>query len=349
MAYSDIDKPSDYFETITYTGTGATGNSQTVGFQPDFIWFKNRSTGDDHALFDSVRGRTKILLSNGTNAEITGTTDLESFDSNGFTVGVPNQVSSPNRSGSSIVSWNWLAGGTASSNTDGSITSQVSASTTSGFSIVSYTGTGANATVGHGLGVAPAVVLVKDRTTAGYDWFMYHHKNTSEPATDYLRLNLTNATTDNVVVWNDTAPTSSVFSIGTSVGVNANTDEYIAYCFSEVKGFSKFGSYTGNGSTDGTFVYTGFKPAMIIWKNSSNAYNWVISDNKRNTFNDVDKYLLPNTSGAEGTLTLVDFLSNGFKIRTTDASINNSSDTIIYMCFAENPFTTSTGIPTTAR
>jgi len=341
---AQINKPSDYFNTVTYTGTGATGNSQTVGFQPDWIWFKNRSVGDSHALFDSVRGRTKILLSDGTNADLTGTTDLESFDANGFTVGVPNSVSSPNRSGSSIVAWNWLAGGTASSNTDGSITSSVSANTTSGFSIVSYTGTGANATVGHGLGSALDFIIVKKRNGAT-SWCT---TGTANGWNKSLFLDTTDSS-GSYTFWQSTAPTSSVFSIDGSSAVNGSSDTFIAYCFAEKKGYSKFGSYTGNGSADGTFVYTGFKPAFVMVKITSTTNNWVIRDNKRPNFNPNNNALYPDLTAVEGTADgEIDLLSNGFKMRTSGGNINGSG-TLIYMAFAQNPLVTSGGTPATAR
>jgi len=346
---AQINKPSDYFNTITWTGDGSSSRGLTgVGFQPDWVWLKRRDAVANNNVYDVIRGATNYLLTDSTNAEATIANRLTSFDSDGFTVG---NSGNTNISGGTYVGWNWLAGGTAVSNTDGSITSSVSANTTSGFSIVSYTGTGANATVGHGLGVAPAVVLVKNRTTSGYDWFMYHHKNTSEPATDYLRLNLTSATTDNVVVWNDTEPTSLVFSISTSVGVNANTDEYIAYCFAEKKGFSKFGSYTGNGSTDGTFVYTGFKPAWVMMKRTDTTNDWFIYDSTRNTFNETNLKISANTSGAESTQTTnqIDILSNGFKCRGNAGATNASGGTYIYMVFAENPLVGTNNIPATAR
>jgi hypothetical protein len=347
MAYTDIDKPSDYFNTVLYTGTGSENSKTGIGFQPDWVWIKSRSDAYEHKTYDSIRGATKEFKTNNTNAEGTDAQGLKSFDSDGFTLGTTLGV---NGSSKTYASWNWLASNTTSSNTDGDITSTVSANTTSGFSIVSYTGTGSNATVGHGLGVTPSMMIVKNRTTVT-NWHVYHK---AIGATKYLHLNLTNAEGTASSVWNDTAPTSSVFSIGTGDGTNKSGDNIIAYCFAEKTGYSKFGSYTGNGNADGTFIYTGFKPAFVLTKSSSNSgasYNWQMWDNKRNTYNAVDTQLRPNTSESDNpdVSYSMDFVSNGFKFRTTDATGNTSGTSYIYMAFAENPFVTSTGIPTTAR
>jgi len=348
MPYTTINKPADYFNTVTYTGNGsASGISITgVGFQPDLLWIKNRSSTPAHVVYDNVRtSPAKYLLqTNTTVAERTAA--LGSFDSDGFTV---TDNDSFYNSAANFVAWNWkgsnVAGG--SSNTDGSITSQVSVNTTSGFSIVSYTGNATgSATFGHGLGVKPKIVIIKNRSAAE-GWGYWQDTTNNGTADIRMQLNATAANYNNLFVTFNTD--TITLPSASDPSWNGSGNSLIAYCFADVKGFSKIGSYTGNGNADGPFVYTGFKPAMIIWKNSSNTYNWVISDNKRNTFNDVDKYLLPNTSDAEGTLALVDFLSNGFKIRTTDASINNSSDTIIYMAFAENPLVTTGKVPATAR
>ena len=352
MAYTTIDKPTDYFNTVLYTGNNSSSHSITgLDFQPDWVWIKPRNGTDGHVLTDSVRGALKRLRSEGTNAEDTLSGSLSSFDSDGFTVGNAGEV---NSSSYNFVAWNWLAGGSASSNTDGSITSSVSANTTAGFSIVSYTATGSTATIGHGLGAVPNWILVKKRAGGtARDWAVYHSANTSAPETEILYLNNTDATADSSVYWNDTAPTSSVFTVGTGNEVNESSgNTYIAYCFAEKKGYSKFGSYTGNGNADGTFVYTGFKPAFVMTKRSSNTENWYIIDNKRSPFNPPLNALSPNLSHAEDTNAtgrIQDFLSNGFKLRTSDTAVNGSGDSYIYMAFAENPFVTSTGIPTTAR
>ena len=345
MAYTSIDDPTLYFNTKLYTGNSSTQSLTGIGFQPDWVWIKNRSDSRKHNLYDSVRGATKRLVSNSTVAEDTAGNGLTSFDSDGFTTGSEQDT---NHSGNNFVAWNWLAGGTASSNTDGDITSSVSANTTAGFSIVSYTGTGSNATVGHGLSSAPAFIIFKDRSTTK-DWFVYHQS--ISPSTGG-KLNLTVNPSADSSYFQNTATTSSVFSIGTANTVNPSGNNMIAYCFAEKKGYSKFGSYTGNGNADGTFVYTGFKPAFVMTKRSSNTENWYIIDNKRSPFNPPLNALSPNLSHAEDTNAtgrIQDFLSNGFKLRTSDTAVNGSGDSYIYMAFAENPFVTSTGIPTTAR
>ena len=346
MAYTDIDKPTDYFNTVLYTANNGTLNVTGVGFQPDWVWIKGRSYTVHSNMYDVVRGVQKDLLSGSTNAE-TSSGELTSFDSDGFTV-VDSATDRANYLTNTHVAWNWLAGGTASSNTDGSITSSVSANTTAGFSIVSFTGTGANATVGHGLGVAPACIITKSRANAE-DWGFYHK---SIGNTGALRLNLTSATSTDSVFYNNTSPTTTVFSIGSADATN-DAANMIAYCFAEKKGYSKFGSYTGNGSTDGTFVYTGFKPAWVMYKNTSTTTDsWLIHDNKRGNqgagANPQDLRLLANGTQTESDVD-VDFLSNGFKMRGNGAHMNANGNVYIYMAFAENPFVTSTGIPTTAR
>jgi len=348
MAYTTINKPSDYFNTVLYTGNGSTQSITGVGFQPDFTWIKDRSDAFDHRLTDSVRGATKLLYSSLTNAEATEATSLTSFDSDGFSLGSANGV---NTNTDNHVAWNWLAGSTAVSNTDGSITSNVSASTTSGFSIVSYTGTGANATVGHGLGVAPAMIIVKNRTSAVEQWQVLHQSlNTS--AGQYLLLSATNAVGTASSVWNSTEPTSSVFSVGTAGGTNGNTNNLIAYCFAEKKDYSKFGSYAGNGSnTDNTFVYTGFKPAFLLIKDTANN-SWTMMDNKMNPYNSAyTNFLLPDLANAQssGVYNMASFYSNGFKIGDNNSNYGGSGRTYIYMAFAENPLVTTGKVPATAR
>jgi hypothetical protein len=349
MSYTNgLDKPTDYFETVTYTASTSSSYSETsLQFQPDFIWLKNRDTTYPHHLFDAVRGSSLGLSSNSADVEETrGSTYLTSFDSNGFTTGT--SIASDSADG--VVAWSWLASNTTASNTVGDITSTVSANTTSGFSIVTFTGTGSVSTIGHGLSATPKVMITKARDGDGHSWSVYHAGISSDAETDVIYLEGNGAAFDNATFWNDTAPTSSVFTAGTAFTSN----DYIAYCFAEKKGFSKFGSYTGNGSSDGTFVYTGFKPAFVMTKSSSNggaSYNWQIWDNRRNTYNAVDTQLRPNTTEVDNTDVSysMDFVSNGFKMRGTNTNQNGSGSTYIYMCFAEAPFTTSTGIPTTAR
>jgi hypothetical protein len=341
MAYTTIDDPGLYFNTKLYTGTGSSLANTGVGFQPDLVWIKGRSGATEHVLTDSVRGVTKELSSNDTGAEETVAQGLTAFGSDGFTVGTDGSY---NTSSATYASWNFKAGGTASSNTDGSITSSVSANTTSGFSIVSYTGAGGASTVGHGLGVAPKMIIVKNRSSAQH-WQVYH---ISTGNTKSSQLSGTGASDTASTYWNDTSPTSTVFSVGTGTPTNGSGNSIIAYCFAEKQGYSKFGSYTGNGNADGTFVYTGFKPAFIIVKSATEARNWRLWDNKRSTYNLTDKILYPDLSNAEATGdSEIDMLSNGFKLRKT--SDNTSGETYIYMAFAENPFVTSTGVPATAR
>jgi hypothetical protein len=358
MAYTTIDDPEAYFQVKLWTGTGGSLSPTFDGdtdLQPDLIWLKDRDDTYNHFLFDSVRGALKEVRSNTTAAEATLANSVSAFNSDGFTLGTD---ANTNASGDKFVAWCWKAGTSfsndASSTSVGSLDSAGSVSTDAGFSIISYTGAGdgqasSTQTVAHGLGVVPQVLIVKNLADAT-NWFVYHHKNTSTPATDVLYLNLTNATGDDNGPWNDVAPTSSVFTVGGDNGTNGNGDGMIAYCFAEKQGYSKFGSYTGNGNADGTFVYTGFKPAMVICKKSSAAgTNWGIIDNKRaNSFNQISAMLNPNSNGTEGANNNCDFVSNGFKWRTNDGN-SNASATYIYMAFAENPFVTSTGIPATAR
>ena len=327
-----------YFNTVTYTGNGSAGNAQSgLGFQPDFLWIKSRSAARSNALFNAVMTRTSGLISESTNPQYTSIAgrDLASFDSDGFTVGVPENFGSTNTSGDSIVAWAWKANGSGSSNTAGSITSTVSANTTSGFSVVTYTGTGANATVGHGLGVAPSMIIGKARNSA-LAWRVYH---TSIGAANFLALNTSDASASGAT-WNSTTPTSTVFTVGGGSNMNVDSSTtYVAYCFAEVAGYSKFGSYAGNGASDGPFVYTGFRPAFVLVKKSdSGSESWVIVDTTRNTSNVMNSLLRPNTSDAEATATWIDALSNGFKCRETYTGLNASGGTYIYMAFAENPF-----------
>ena len=343
MAYTDIDKPTDYFETVTYTGNGTGQDITTLDFQPDWLWIKRRDSAGSHRIQNSITGTTNYLQSNKTNEEQSGGA-VDTFLSNGFSLNTSDAAY--NVSGATYVGWSWLGANGTASNTDGSITSTVSANTTSGFSIVSYTGSGSAATIGHGLSTSPSMILVKNRSTA-YSWIVYHK---SLGATKNLYLDLANAADTASIQFNDTEPTSSVFSVGTSLATNKSGDNLIAYCFAEKKGFSKFGSYTGNNNADGSFIYTGFKPAFILIKNTTAAADWHTRDNKRDTYNPSTHFLLPNLSDAEVTLgEKIDLLSNGFKIRQTGGKLNDSGNVYIYMAFAENPFVTSTGIPACAR
>jgi hypothetical protein len=343
MAYTTIKKPSDYFNTILWTGNSGSQTISGYGFQPDFLWTKLRSHVDAHQLRDAVRGINKVVRSNTTGAEYT-VTSAGTFNSDGFTT-VGTDGGEFNYTGYTYASWGWLGANGTASNTDGSITSTVSANTTSGFSIVSYTGTGANATVGHGLGIAPKFLIVKNRSSVT-SWGV----QTSTGAGFEMNLNNDEAQTATSVYWNSTNPTSSVFSVGTNAATNNSGDNMIAYCFAEVKGFSKFGSYEGNGNVDGPFIYTGFKPAFVLIKKYSAANDWYTHDNKRDTFNPETRYLQPNTSAVETNDTgkALDFLSNGFKLRTTHGSHNGATGQFfIYMAFAEEPLVGDN--PATAR
>lgn len=333
---STIVKGNLNFDATLYTGNGAT---QTIvnagGFAPNFVWLKARSAATNNRLYDSVRGANLILSSNTTDQEGTpgGTGGLTSFNSNGFTLG--NAVSD-NGNAVTFVGWQWKAGGAAVTNTAGSITSQVSANVSAGISVVTYTGNGvAGATVGHGLGVAPKMVIVKQRNVVSVTGWNVYHASVGNTAGMYL--NLTTAATTGAGFWNNTSPTSSVFSLGTGVDGNANGSTYVAYCFTEVAGFSKFGGYTGNGSTDGQFLYCGFKPAFVMVKGTNTASNWQIFDDMRAGYNVDNKTLYANLANAEATDNAIDLLSNGFKMRSATVG-NSSAITYIFAAFAENPF-----------
>ena len=348
MAYATINKPSDYFNTVLYTGNGGTNAVTGVGFKPDWIWVKERSSTSGHRLADTTRGATKSLSSNDTGLETTNANIFSSLDSDGFTQGADNGV---NENTQTYVAWNWKANaGSTSSNTDGSITSTVQANTTAGFSIVTWTGTGANATVGHGLGKTPKIVIVKNRSNSD-NWTVYNN-NLSDSKALFLQDTNAEIPTSSYnfwsLYWNETDPTSSVFSVGVDNSVNGSSDNIIAYCFAEIEGYSKFGKYTGNGSTDGTFVYTGFRPAWILFKQTQNAGGWTMKDNKRSPENPADERLLADDVPAESTGADIDFLSNGFKCRSASNAVNGSEN-YIYLAFAEAPLVGTNNIPATAR
>jgi len=350
MAYTTINKSTDYFNTKLYTGNGSTNAITGVGFQPDWVWIKDRDTSQHNRLADAVRGVKKNLKSDATDAE--NTTDsndgMASFDSDGFTLTADNDDHGYNANGSSQVSWNWKANGAGSANTDGSINSTVSVNSAAGFSIVKYIGNGAtSATVGHGLGVVPSMIIYKNLETS-VNWLVYHK---SLGNTHGLYLNGTDAKVDNVDFFYDTSPTSSVWTMSNSTSNNQGSRNHIAYCFTEKTGYSKFGSYVGNGNADGTFVYTGFKPAWVMVKNTNNASaDWTMFDVKRSTNNIMDKRLRANLANAEDApLGFIDFTSNGFKWRTDSFAVNGSGNTHVFMAFAEAPLVGSNNIPATAR
>ena len=336
LANSTIVAGNKYMDATLYSGNSSTQSiTNAASFQPDLVWIKSRSAATDNKLTDSVRSATKALISNTTGAETTDSTGLTAFNSNGFTLGsstVYNNGTGP----ATYVAWQWQAAqGSTSSNTSGSITSTVSVNATAGFSIVTYTGTGANATVGHGLGVVPKLIIVKNRSTTT-SWPVYH---SSLANTQYLYLNAVDAVASSATIWNNTTPTSSVFSIGTNAGVNGNTNSMVAYCWTDIAGYSQFGSYSGNANADGPFIYCGFRPKFILFKNTAdNTTNWRIYDTARSPYNLTQLELLPNQNSAESTGGGIDILSNGFKVRTTGAAYNGSGNTIIYAAFAENPF-----------
>ena len=344
MAYTTIDKPSDYFTTKLYTGNNTTQTITGLDFQSNFTWIKSRSTGEHHILTDACRGVNSQLNTNRTNAPTTATNKITAFNSDGFDLGAGDEV---NNGSTTYVSWNWLANGAGAANTAGSIdTTKTSAETTSGCSIIQYTGNGSNgATIGHGTGIKPSMVIVKE-LNGGNDWIVYTQALT---ANKILYLNTTGGENDNNVFFNDTEPTTSLITLGTISATNGDGIPYIAYCFSDVQGFSKQGSYIGNGSTDGAFVYTGFKPDWVLIKRASTGGDqWQLSDSKRGV-NGAIKTLYTDSAEVETSSDSIDHLSNGFKNRATSVARNGSGDTYIYMAFAENPFVTSTGIPATAR
>jgi hypothetical protein len=326
------DVVSEGFNAVTYRGTGASQSVSGLGLAADFVWIKGRNVAGSPLVYDSVRGATKYLQTNSTSGEGTGADSQTSFDSDGFSVGADSSTTGVNKSGDSFVAWAWDAGsGSAASNTDGSITSTVKANPSYGFSIVSYTGTGANATVGHSLGVQPSMIIVKNRDTSTW-WDVYH---SALGGTKYLRLNSTNGEFTGSVVWNNTNPTSSVFSVGTVNDVNASGEDYIAYCFAEVAGYSSIGSFTGNGSALNSITGLGFKPSFLLIKNASVSSSWYIFDNTRDTDDVADKYLRPNISNAEGVLEFCEFTADGFDITSSAAEWNGSGNTILYMAFAD--------------
>jgi len=355
MAYTTIDDPSAYFQTTLYTGNGnGSGQAITHGgnsdLQADWIWIKNRTDAENHSVTDSVRGGGKGVLSNSSDAESNNNSNgyLSSFNSDGFTTanaGVYNNASSKN-----YVSWNWKAG-TSFSNSSGSnganLDSTGSVSTTAGFSIVSFTGNRSTTrNIYHGLGAVPKMIIFKNRDTTN-GWTIY---NEAIGNANKLTLNGTNASGACTACFASTTPTSTLFTVGDDSDTNGTSNNMIAYCFADVQGYSKFGSYTGNGNADGTFVYTGFKPAWLMVKRTDGTDYWYMYDNKRDVDNVIEHKLEANDSAAEYTsVDWLDFTSNGFKWRYTGGGVNASGGSFIYMAFAENPFVTSSGVPATAR
>ena len=346
MAYTTINKPTDYFNTLAYTGNGSQSVTG-VGFKPDLVWAKSRSNAYSHQLHDSVRGATAGMLSSESNAAQSSSYAFDSFDSNGFTTDSGN-VTGINGNGHTQVAWNWKAGTSVSGNTSGSGTAKAysgSVNTTSGFSIIKYTGNGtAGHTIPHHLGVAPKMIIVKSIASV-QSWIVL--PPTSDGYNKDMKLEDTSAL-GNSDVWNNTAATSTVFSVGSNTNMNGNNAALISYSFAEKTGYSKFGSYTGNGNANGTFVYTGFKPAFVMIKSSSNSGQaWVMQDNKRDGFNYNNHRLFANSNAGEESTVRMDLLSNGFKCRDNDG--NGNGFTYIYMAFAEAPLVGTNGVTAKAR
>jgi hypothetical protein len=341
-----------HFQSTLYTGNGtaigsgglAVSQSENSTFQPDLVWIKERNGAADHALYDAVRGTTKDLASNNSNAETTETEGLTAFDAAGFTVG---NLAKVNTSSDTYVAWQWLAANSTASNSDGSIASTVSANTTSGFSIVTYTGDGNdNATVGHGLGVTPKTVWLLPRSN-GDNKQVSNWETGVTAFTEDLKLNVAEAANSSST--RVKGGSSTTFTLGTDVNVNGSGRTYLAYCFNEIEGFSKFGTYTGNGSSDGAFVYCGFRPALVILRRTNAAENWVMVDSARNEYNVANLRLYADTTNADITSTTHDFLSNGFKLRASDGGVNASGNPYVFMAFAEHPFGGDGVAPVPAR
>ena len=345
-----IDRPQDYFNTVLYTGNGSTQSITGVGFQPDLIWVKSRSNTEPHIWTDVVRGANKNIRSNATSSEFTDANNITSFDSDGFSVGTGGAV---NENTYTFASWNWKAGTSVSGDTTGSGTLKTytgSVNTTSGFSIINFVGNGtAGHTIPHHLGVAPKMVIVKNRTSGSTSWQTYHYNLDNGAGTNEIFLDGTGATNGSAGAWNNTAPSSTVITKGTGSYGNENNSNHIMYSFAEKQGYSKFGSYTGNGNVDSPFIYTGFKPAFFMTKEYTNSSGWKIFDNKRaNGFNQITETLDASSSDDIRTYN-ADFLSNGVKLRTSTSFINETGESYIYMAFAENPLVGSNFVPTTAR
>jgi len=344
MAYISF-QPKDNFKTLLYSGTGAEHAITGVGFRPDLVWTKRRNSTSDHHVHDAIRGATYKYQTNDAGTNNADAQTLKSFDSDGFTLGTN---TSSNASGGTYVSWNWKGANGTASNSNGSITSTVSANPTAGFSIVKWTGSGGNATIGHGLGKAPKWIWVK--SMANSTWHMIYHVGTGNDSE--LGLNSNNAASGSSTAWQDTDPTSTVFYVagGSGDGVNYSGD-YTAYCWTDITGFSRFGKYYGNGNANGTFIHTGFKPAFVLAKYASGGGNgnWMLYDDKRG-FNEDNQFFHPNSTDGESTSThKVDLYANGFKWRANSSETNTSAGLYIYIAFAKEPSVSSNNIPATAR
>ena len=343
MAYTTIDKPKLHFNTKLYSGNGGTQSITGVGFQPDLTWIKERNNAVSHQVFDVIRGATKRIYPDDPSAENTNAYSLTSFDTDGFSLG---NAGSTNGSSDTYVSWNWKANGAGSANTDGTIASTVSANTTAGFSIVSWSGTGIAGTIGTGLNAVPKMIIVKSRTN-GADWWGTYHYSLGNGKAVFLNDTAAEGTR---TYWNNTTPTSSVFSVSNERSVNGSGETFIAYCFAPVTGFSAMGSYVGNGNSDGPVILTGHKPAMVIIKRTDNSSgaNWLLLDSVRSDINVVNKNLFANLTDAETSTDRCNFLSNGFKLIQSGSTVNASGGTYIYLSFASASFVSSGNVPCTA-
>ena len=348
MAYTTINKSTDFFTPKLYTGNGSSQTTTGLNFQPDLTWIKVRDDTEGHLLFDKLRGALYRIQSNNTSASTSVASTVTGWTSDGFSLGADNEV---NGNGKNYVGWNWKANGLGSSNTDGTINSiYTSANTTSGFSIVTYTGNATQTqTVGHGLGVAPKLIIFKSSTSTE-DWSICCPSVLGVDGRLTLNTTAANSIGDNTF-WNSTAPSSTLFSLGNNSRANASGQTIVAYCFAEKQGFSKFGSYKGLGGSGEPFIYTGFKPAFIITRNITSAVNWGMFDDKRNPFNVVQNVLLPDNSAAEttGTAKYFDFLSNGFKVKNDSLQYNGTNEKHVYLAFAEAPLVGSNNVPANAR
>ena len=346
MAYTTINKSEDYFKPVLYTGTHSSVPTVTVGWKSDFLWLKSRTQTYDHNLLDTTRGGSNKLASNNSNA---ASTSGDSVTFNATTFQPSGQAINESGQGTNnMISWNWKAnGGTTVTNNAGSLSSTVQANTTAGFSVVKWTSDGNNGrTVGHGLGVKPTVIITKNISAAG-SWYSFFE---AAGVDKYLRLNSSDGVSTNTDIFGGGAQATAVFTIGQQDAGYSNGNDIIAYVFAPIKGYSKFGSYIGNGNTDGPFIYTGFKPAWLMYKQTNaGTRNWIVVDNKRDPFNECDEELYPDSSGAAGDVDLLDFLSNGFKLRRSHSSQNGYADTYIYMAFAENPFVATNDVIALAR
>ena len=343
MAYISF-QPSDHFNTKLYTGTGSSNTVTGVGFQPDFTWIKNRGDAESHCLFDAVRTNGYYLKSDATSAEIDGASAglWSAFASDGFTVLNGNRT---NDNGDTYASWNWKANGAGSSNTDGDITATVSASTTSGFSIIKFTSAGSvSQSYGHGLSGTPKLWIIKDTSTSSNNWQVYYN------GTDRLKLDTNEATSTTASqLMSANATTITTPSYADGAWGNGSGLNYITYAFQEIKGFSKIGKYTGNGNADGVYQHLGFSASWLMIKRTDSTASWVIFDNKRLGYNVANYQLYSNSTSAEGNNVLLDITSQGFKCRANHLDVNGSGASYIYLAFAEAPLVSSNGVPAVAR